>query len=331
MKKLPVVALVLLALAGVLWALSRRQPATRSVSGTIETDEVLVASRYGGRVEKIFVEEGDSLPAGEPIAELDAAELRARRDLAAAQLQELRNGPRPEEIAAALAERDALAAQLEFARTEATRANELFAARTISATERDQATSRAEALIKSLAAADQRYLLLKTGTRREQIEQAQARHDEIEAQLAEMRVTAPGGTSSSLVEMMLAPRPKPAFTLEVLHIKVGDVLAPNQPVATLLLPDRLWVRVYVPELWLGKIQVGQQVRVRVDSFDDRDSPGEVVQVNRAAEFTPRNVQTVGARIKQVFGVKVRLPANTGALRAGMAADVFFPDVPPIPK
>src|SRR6185436_5665038 len=74
------------------------------VSGTIETDEVHVGSRYGGRVEKIFKWEGDSLTNGEVIVELDAAELRAMRAQAVAQLQELEAGPRPQEIAAAKSE-----------------------------------------------------------------------------------------------------------------------------------------------------------------------------------------------------------------------------------
>ena len=38
---------------------------------------------------------------------------------------------------------------------------------------------------------------------------------------------------------------------------------------------------------------------------------------------PRNVQTQEDRVKQVFGVKIRLPNNTPDLRAGMSADVFF--------
>ena len=46
-----------------------------------------------------------------------------------------------------------------------------------------------------------------------------------------------------------------------------------------------------------------------------------------AEFTPRNVQTAGERVKQVFGIKVRLDNSANELRAGMAADVSFPDVP----
>src|SRR4249920_2575323 len=58
----------------------------KAVSGTVEVDEVHVGPRSGGRVGKIFAQEGDKLSPGQPIVELDAAELRARRDLAAAQI-----------------------------------------------------------------------------------------------------------------------------------------------------------------------------------------------------------------------------------------------------
>jgi HlyD family secretion protein len=278
-----------------------------SVSGTIETDEVHVASRYGGRVEKILAWEGDVLTNGQVIAELDAAELRAQRDQAAALLGEWRAGPRAQEIDAARAEWEAVVAQLELANIEAKRAVELFAQKTISATERDQAVSRAAALEKSVAAARSRYELLLAGTRPERLAQAQARLAELDALLREMRVTAPTNG-----------------VLEVLSVKAGDVLAPNREVATLLLTGHTWVRVYVPQPWLGLIRLGQRVRVRVDSWPGKEFEGEVEQISRAAEFTPRNVQTPGERVKQVFGVKVRLADD--ALRAGMSADVLFPGV-----
>jgi multidrug resistance efflux pump len=88
--------------------------------------------------------------------------------------------------------------------------------------------------------------------------------------------------------------------------------------------------VFVPEPWLGLIQLGQPVKVRTDSSSE-EFTGQVEQINRAAEFTPRNVQTVDDRVRQVFGVKVRLPSDTSRLRAGMNVDVFFPNVPPLPK
>ena len=282
----------------------------RSVSGTIETDEVRVASRYGGRVDKLFAQEGDALKAGQPIAELEATELQARREQAAAQLEELEAGPRQQEIEAAQHDWEALVAESDQARVDANRAIELFAQKTVSATEHDQAVTRARTLEKSVAAAKSRYELLLAGTRPERIAQARAQLAELDAHLREMKIVAP--TDS---------------VLEVLSVKVGDVLAANQDIATLLLTNHLWVRVYVPEPWLGHIQPGELVTVRVDSHPGQDFAGVVEQIARTAEFTPRNVQTVNERIKQVFGIKVRLDPGSGILRAGMSADVTFRNVP----
>jgi HlyD family secretion protein len=302
----PAIQSAILALALVLSA-CKPESKPASVSGTIETDEVRVASRYGGRVEAIFVSEGDTLKAGQEIAALDAAELSARRSQAAAQLAELEAGPRLQEIEAAKHDWEALAAELDQARADAKRADELFAQKTISPTEHDQALTRARTLEKNVAASKSRYDLLLAGTRPERISAARAQVAEIDTQLREMRIVAPSNS-----------------VLEVLSVKVGDVLAPNQEVATLLLPQHLWVRVYVPEPWLGHIQLGEAVKVRVDSEPEKEYSGVVEQMARAAEFTPRNVQTVAERIKQVFGIKVRLDNRENQLRAGMAADVFFP-------
>ena len=309
------VVLLVVSLAGIsFWLLRENHTAVPSVSGTIETDEAHVASRYGGRVEKILAQEGDSLKPGQVLVELEAGELPARRDQAAAMLAESEAGPRKEEIAAAKSDWESQQAELEFAIADEKRTRELFDKNTVSATERDRAVTKARGQEKNVAAAKSRYDLLLAGTRPERIAQARAQLSEIDTQLREMKIRAP--TNS---------------VLEVLSVKTGDVLPPNREVATLLLPQHLWVRVFVPELWLGKIRVGQAVRVRVDSFADKDFTGNVEQVSRAAEFTPRNVQTVDERIKQVFGVKIRLSNESDLLRAGMAADVFFPDVSAQPK
>ena len=280
-----------------------------SVSGTIEVDEARVASRYGGRVEKIYAQEGDALTNSQPLVDLDASELRAQHDRAAAELAQWEAGPRKEEIAATKADWEAQVAQFDFAKAEAKRLEDLFTQKAISTTDRDQAVMRANSLEKNVAAAKSRYDLLLAGTRPEQLAMSRAQLAEIDSHLREMKIAA----ASDCV-------------LEVLSVKVGDVLAPNQQVATLLLTNHIWVRVFVPETWLGQIQLGSAVAVRVDSFAGKDFSGTVEQIAREAEFTPRNVQTVGERVKQVFGIKVRLDNSEGKLRAGMSADVSFPNV-----
>jgi HlyD family secretion protein len=258
---------------------------SNSVSGTIEVDEVHVGPRWPGRVEKIFAEEGDRLRPGQQIVQLDAAELKARRNLAAAQIE------------SAIRDADSQEAQLVFLRDDAKRQQDLLKRKVVSPTDAERASSAARTQEKIVEAAKMRVV------------QAEAQLADINAQLSEMKVTAPAES-----------------VLEVLSVKVGDVLPANREVATLLLPQHLWLRVYVPEPWLGLIKVGDAVKVRVDSFPNKDFSGTVEQINRQAEFTPRNVQTVEDRIRQVFGVKIRLPSDEDRLRAGMSADVYFPNV-----
>ena len=285
---------------------SKDPEAKGAVSGTIETDETRLASRYGGRVTEIFVLEGDTVSSNQLILRLSAPELHARRDQLAAQLAEWKNGPRKEEIATAKADMEAIAADLEFARSEERRTGQLVNTGAIAATERDRAVSRANTMEKSLAAAKSRYDLLLAGTRPERIAQSEAQLAEVETQIKELEVHAPA----------------PAV-VETLHVKSGDVLGANTPVVTLLYTSHIWVRVYVPATWLGHLHPGDKARVQVDSFPDKNFEGEIEQIARGAEFTPRNVQTQEDRVKQVFGIKVRLPNDTPDLRAGMAADVYF--------
>ena len=273
------------AMAALLVTLSACDRRGNAVSGTIEVDEAHVGPRAGGRVEKILAWEGDHLHEGQVIVQLDASELRARRDLAAAQID------------TAVHDADAQEAQLVFLRDDARRQQDLLQRRVVSATDAERADSASKAQEKNVAAAKMR------------VAQARAQLADIDSQLAEMQVIAPADS-----------------ILEVLSVKVGDVLPANREAATLLLTGHLWVRVYVPESWLGLIKLGEHVRVRVDSFPHTDFDGVVEQINRQAEFTPRNVQTVADRIKQVFGVKIRLPSDDDRLRAGMAADVYFPNV-----
>ncbi len=202
------------------------------------------------------------------------------------------------QIETARRDADAHEAQLEFMRADARRQEDLLRSKTVSPSEAERARSAAVAEEKSLDAARMRIV------------QTRAQLSEIEAELRELDVDAPNDC-----------------VLEILNVKVGDVLAPNQEVATLILPQHLWVRVYVPEPWLGHLKLGQSVHARVDSFPGEDFAGMIEQINRQAEFTPRNVQTVEDRIRQVFGVKIRLQNHDDKLRAGMSADVVFPDVP----
>jgi multidrug resistance efflux pump len=164
----------------------------------------------------------------------------------------------------------------------------------------------------ALAMEEAALKLAESGYREEEVAEAQgtaqaaaAAVAAIERQLAELTITAPADC-----------------VVEALDLQPGDLIAPNAPVISLVRDEPLWVRAYVPENRMN-LQVGQKVWVRVDALPQRRFAAHVVFVARQAEFTPSNVQTPEERSKQVFRVKVVLDEGRGALRPGMAADVFL--------
>jgi multidrug resistance efflux pump len=147
------------------------------------------------------------------------------------------------------------------------------------------------------------------GNRREDVDLASASYSYDQARFRERQVVAPT-----------------AATVEVLDVRPGDLIAPNTPVATLLERDQIYVRIYIPETEIGRVQLGQKAEVRVDSFPKMVFEGTVEQINQQAEFLPRNVQTREERVHQVFGVKVRIDDSSNRVLAGMAADVTLKSV-----
>jgi HlyD family secretion protein len=115
--------LVLLAAGGSLaaWVVQfRRPPSELRLPGTVETQEVRLSSRVGGRVSKVLVRESQMVEPGQPIVELEMPELDAQRDHLIAQkeaaeavLTKLENGARKEEIEAARAAVNAAQARVD--------------------------------------------------------------------------------------------------------------------------------------------------------------------------------------------------------------------------
>jgi HlyD family secretion protein len=325
-------------------------------SGTVEARDIRVGSKVGGRIDKVLVREGDRVQPGQTLITFDDKELLASLDQSRAAAEKAKRGYRPEEIAEARAaaeqakadyemrlngyrkedieaaqsdvERaaaDEVRARLDFQRYEALAQKDL-----VSKQQRDTAEANWKMALaqqqnyqhkldvlrrgyrpEEIASAEAHYRetqatleKFESGNRREDVDLAKAAYSYDEARFREREVTAPSGA-----------------TVEVLDVRPGDIIAPNTPVATLLEADQIYVRIYIPETELGRVQVGQKAEVRVDSFPKTVFEGVVEQINQQAEFLPRNVQTREERVHQVFGVKIRINDPAGHVLAGMAADV----------
>jgi HlyD family secretion protein len=266
----------------------------------------------------------------------------ARAALASAQAryEKLKAGFRSEEIEQSQADLESAEAEWNNAQRDWERARQLLPQRAISKAEFDTTRGTYERNKARLASAQARLKLMKAGNRKEDIDEAaaevakmrasselleagsrsediasaQARVAELEAKVQEMKAN---------LEESVIKAPEKAL-VEVLAVRKGDVVAPNQAVLRVLRADDLWVKVYVPETDLGKLRLRQTVEVTIDSYPDRRFQGEIYQINSVSEFTPRNVQSADERRHQVFGVKVRVADPQGVFKSGMAATVMIP-------
>lgn len=136
--------------------------------------------------------------------------------------------------------------------------------------------------------------------------QAQAALAAIEIQLKKTVVTAP-------VDGIILTR----------GLEVGETLAPGGVVLTIGQLQEVELVIYIPETEYGKVHLGDQVSITVDSFPGETFTGSVTYISDKAEFTPRNVQTVEGRRATVYAVKLNVPNPDLKLKPGMPADVTF--------
>ena len=315
------------ALLAVLWGalLAGCTSDTRGVraSGTVEMDEIDVASQVGGRVARLEVNEGDSVRWGDTLAVLDrgeiSADLEAQRALAEraiAQLQDLRSGPRPQEVQAARAELEAASAHAQLADSELKRVTRLYEGNVASARDLDRARADRDAALARRQAAEEQLRLLLAGSRRAQITAAQKAAEAARAQLQASR--------SRVSELYLTAPISGVVLLK--NFELGELAPAGMPVVTLGKPDSLWMRVYVAAPELPRVRLGAAVEVSVQGIGRRFR-GRVVEIATESEFTPRAALTEEERANLVFGVKVALDPTGGVLKAGLPAEATIEAAP----
>jgi len=307
----------LLALA--LGSCSNPGPGVRG-SGTIEMDEVDVASLTGGRLIRLDVNEGDAVHIGDTLAVLDRgevlAELRAQvaqAERALAQWRDVRQGPRPEEIQAARSDMDAATAQARLASAEARRVESLFKSNVASQADVDRSESARDAAIARRDEAARRLALLEAGSRRELIAAAEKAAEAARAQL---------GAAQSRAQELVLMAPVTGVVL-LKNFLPGEVVQPGLPVVTLGNPDSLWMRVYIAAPKIGQVKLGATAEVTSHGAPGQRFPGRVVEVASRAEFTPRAALTEEEQANLVFGVKLVLAPSGGVLKAGLPAEALI--------
>ena len=100
----------------------------------------------------------------------------------------------------------------------------------------------------------------------------------------------------------------------------GEVVMAGTPVITLIDLSRVYLRGFIPEGQIGRVRVGQQAHVFLDSAPNKPIDAVVMRIDPQATFTPENTYFREDRVKQVVGVKVLLRGAEGFAKPGMPAD-----------
>ena len=215
-RRLIIGGLVVALLIAAIWLVFAWQArrARFDYSGTVETREIQIGSKIGGRVVAVPVEEGQIVKAGTVLVRFECDELKAQRAQAAASLEQAqadlekmqrgnrpeeiaqaeatahaqqaaleaaRNGPRKQEIAQAQADYDAAAADAKNGEVTFKRMEKLIAADTISRQQFDDSREKRDATAQRAESARQRLVLLQAGTRVEDLKAAEAKYKQAEA------------------------------------------------------------------------------------------------------------------------------------------------------
>jgi HlyD family secretion protein len=274
------------------------------------------------------------LEAGSRPEEIAQAEASAQQ--AKARLDEMLAGSRPEELSAAEAVLRRAKAEAERARLDAERYEGLYKKETVSAQQYDLARTAYETALARQHEAEEQYKLVKEGPRKEQIEQARAawlqaqerfvlvkkgpRQETIEQARARLQ-QAKEGLAVAETRLGYATLTSPlAGVVLSKNVEPGEFVAAGTPIVTVGDLENVWLRAYINETDLGRVKVGQRVRVATDTYPDKRYEGRVSFIASQAEFTPKSVQTEKERVKLVYRVKVDIRNPNMELKPGMPAD-----------
>jgi HlyD family secretion protein len=264
-------------------------------------------------------------------------------DLSAAesQLLQLRNGSRPQEIQEATAAVAAAQSQYDQAKKDWDRAQTLYKDDDISTSQYDQFRARFEGAEANLKQVKERSGMVQAGPRSETIESAKAQVDRaraslrigqanaIETKRREQDIVARQGdierakAQIALIDSQLADTIAVSPINGIVLVKaadVGEVLAPGTSIVTVGDIDHPWLRAYIREQDLGRVKLGDKVRVTTDSFHDKVYDGHVSFISSDAEFTPKQIQTAEERVKLVYRIKIDVDNPRHELKSNMPAD-----------
>jgi len=292
------------------------------IQGETDAVHVSVAAKVSGRVDSLYVREGDMVRRGQVVAALDGPEIRARavqaraaRDAAQAQLDKARNGSREEDIRAAQSNYRRAVAAATIAETTFVRLDRLLGEGVVATQRRDEAEASFRTARDAAEAAKAQYEVALAGLRAEDRAAVTADLRRADGVVREI--------SSYVDENTLRSPLDGQVMLKV--VEQGELVSPGLPLLTIVDLSDQWVTVNLREDRLAGLRVGDKLRATIPAVDAEPRQFAVYYIAPLGSFaTWRATRESGGFDVRTFEVRARPERPIEGLRPGMSALIQWP-------
>lgn len=282
-------------------------PGIANGNGRLEAVDIDIAAKLPGRILDILVNEGDQVKVGQVLANMDTRvlhsqlrEVKAALDQARIEIETARSRvtQRQAEKRAALALVTQRRTELDAAHRRVARSEELALKGATAQQVLDDDRARHEGAKAAVAAAEAQVAAADAaiGTAESQVVGAQAA---AEAALATIdRIQADIDDSA-----LKAPRDG---RVQYRVAQAGEVLGAGGKVLNMVDLSDVYMTFFLPTEAAGRIAIGSEVRLILDTAPQYVIPARVSFVADVAQFTPKSVETAVERLKLMFRIKANI-------------------------
>lgn len=315
--------------------LIKQSTSNLTIQSNVDMTDININSQIPGEVKEVKVKEGDNIKKGDVLlvissdtlvakqsqvkAQIEAATgqlnaAKAARDAASAKLELAQNGARPEEI-------DQAKAGYDLTKVTYDRLKVLFEEGSIPKSDMDNAETQ-------LQLSKDKYDIAQSGARAEDIKAAKALVDQANgtAQAAEGQIKQAQGALDEVnvnINNTTVVSPEDGIVTQ-LNVKAGELVSTGMPLVVVTDANKPSILCNVRETDLSKVDLDQEVSLKIPAYKDEVFKGKVVKINKNADFAVKRATNDNGEFDILsYGVKVELIDMDKPLRAGMTAFVDF--------
>lgn len=256
------------------------KPAERAIEGKTRKELVTFSPKVTGRILEIYVEEGQTVKAGDTLAKLDVPEVSAKiaqakgaTSAAKAQAQMARNGATTDQMRQLRAKQKGLQEQYQYAQKAYNRARNMYRDSLLSPQNYDEAFAKYQGAKAQLDAANAELHDVQIGTRYEKIEMAEGQANQAMGALQEANVAYSERYVIATNDM----------EIETVSLNKGELATAGFALFSGYIPDTTYFRFTVPESKISSYQKGKTVKMVVN-YNQKEITGRIVSIKQLAKY-----------------------------------------------